>query len=145
MSKTFELSTLARIGLRSRSSRFSAPRETCASKSVRPIISSILSTPSSASISLTSSAMKVIKFITFSGVPVNFSRSRGSWTQTPTGHVFEWHWRTIMHPIATRLNVPMPYSSAPSIAAITMSRPVFNPPSVLKVTESRRLLSVRTW
>ena len=39
--------------------------------------------------SRTSSAMKVIRLMTFSGVPVNLARSRSSWTQTPTGHVFE--------------------------------------------------------
>ncbi len=72
--------------------------------------------------------------MTFSGVPVNFSRSFSSWTQTPTGHVFEWHWRTMMQPMATRLNVPMPYSSAPKMAAMTMSRPVLRPPSVRSLT-----------
>ncbi len=40
--------------------------------------------------------------MTFSGLPVNLARSRSSWVQTPTGQVFEWHWRTMMQPIATR-------------------------------------------
>ena len=82
--------------------------------------------------------------ITFSGVPVNFSRSFSSCEQTPTGQVLEWHCLTIIHPIATKLAVPIPYSSAPSIAAITISLPVFNPPSVRKITLSRRLFNDKT-
>ena len=50
-----------------------------------------------------------------------------------------------MHPIATKDEVPIPYSSAPIIAAITISRPVFNPPSVLKVTLCLKLFKVRIW
>ena len=72
--------------------------------------------------------------MTFSGVPVNLARSRSSCTHTPTGHVLEWHWRTMMQPIATRLSVPMPNSSAPRIAAMTISRPVLRPPSVRSFT-----------
>ncbi len=81
---------------------------------------------------------------TLSAVPVNFSRSAGSWVQTPTGQVFDWHWRTMMQPMAISAAVPMPNSSAPSIAAITMSRPVRSPPSVRRITRSRRLLIVST-
>ena len=55
---------------------------------------------------------------------------------TQSGQVFEWHWRTMMQPIATRLSVPMPNSSAPSIAAMTMSRPVRIPPSARRRTRS---------
>ena len=47
--------------------------------------------------------------------------------------------------VATKDEVPIPYSSAPIIAAITMSRPVFNPPSVLKVTLCLKLFNVRIW
>ena len=75
----------------------------------------------------TSSAMKLNRLITFSGEPSNFFRSSSSWVQTPTGQVLLWHCRTMMQPIATRLAVPMPNSSAPSMAAITTSRPVFMP------------------
>ena len=89
--------------------------------------------------------MKVIRLITFSGVPVNLARKRSSWTHTPTGQVFEWHCRTMMQPMATRLSVPMPNSSAPRIAAITMSRPVFKPPSVRSFTRWRRPFNVSTW
>jgi len=45
--------------------------------------------PSSAKISLTSDAMKVNRFTTLSGVPVNFSLNFSSCVQTPTGQVFE--------------------------------------------------------
>ena len=51
----------------------------------------------------------------------------------------------MMQPMATRLAVPMPNSSAPSMAAITTSRPVLMPPSARSFTRSRRRLSVRTW
>ena len=88
--------------------------------------------------------MKVMRLMTFSGVPVNFWRSFSSCTHTPTGQVLLWHWRTMMQPIATRLSVPMPNSSAPRIAAITMSRPVLSPPSVRSLTRWRRPLSVST-
>ena len=45
--------------------------------------------PILAKISLTSDAIKVNKFTTLSGVPLNFSLNFSSWVQTPTGHVFE--------------------------------------------------------
>jgi hypothetical protein len=45
--------------------------------------------------------MKVKRLTTFSGVPVNLARRRSSCTQTPTGQVLEWHWRTMMQPMAT--------------------------------------------
>ena len=41
--------------------------------------------------------------------------------------------------------MPIPYSSAPNIAAITISRPVRNPPSVRSVTRSRKLFIANTW
>ena len=65
--------------------------------------------------------------------------------QTPTGQVLEWHWRTMMQPIATSEAVPMPNSSAPIMAAMTMSRPVRMPPSARRTTEWRRLFRVSTW
>ena len=55
------------------------------------------------------------------------------------------HCLTIIHPIATSDEVPIPYSSAPIIAAIITSLPVFNPPSVRSVTLCLRLFKVRTW
>ena len=88
--------------------------------------------------------MKLKRFTTFSGEPAKRSRSRGSCVQTPTGQVLEWHWRTMMQPMATSEAVPMPNSSAPSMAAITTSRPVLMPPSVRRRTRWRRRLSVST-
>ena len=82
--------------------------------------------------------------MTLSGVPVNLARRASSWVQTPTGQVLEWHWRTMMQPIATSEAVPMPNSSAPIMAAMTMSRPVRMPPSARRTTEWRRLFSVST-
>ena len=78
--------------------------------------------------------MKENRLITFSGVPSYFSRKVSSWVHTPTGQVLLWHWRTMMQPIATSEAVPMPNSSAPSMAAITTSRPVLMPPSVRSFT-----------
>ena len=48
-----------------------------------------------------------------------------------------------MHPSAIIATEPKPYSSAPSKAAITTSQPVLRPPSVLKITLSRKLFSRR--
>ena len=78
-------------------------------------------------------------------MPVNFARSAGSCVHTPTGQVFDWHCRTMMQPIAISAAVPIPNSCAPSIAAMTMSRPVLSPPSVRSTTRSRRLFTVSTW
>ncbi len=89
--------------------------------------------------------MKLIRLMTFSGLPVKRSRRSGRWVQTPTGQVLEWHCRTRMQPMATSDSVPMPYSSAPSRAAMTMSRPVLSPPSVRRVTRWRSRLRVRIW
>ena len=93
----------------------------------------------------TSSATKLNRLMTFSGVPSNLARIAGSWLHTPTGQVLEWHCRTMMQPMATRLAVPMPNSSAPSMAAITTSRPVLMPPSVRSRTRWRSRLSISTW
>jgi hypothetical protein len=51
----------------------------------------------------------------------------------------------MMQPMATSEAVPMPNSSAPSMAAMTMSRPVRMPPSARRTTEWRRLFRVSTW
>ncbi len=80
--------------------------------------------------------------MTFSGVPPNLARNASSCVHTPTGQVLEWHWRTMMQPIATSDSVPMPNSSAPRIAAMTISRPVLRPPSVRSLMRPRRPLSV---
>jgi hypothetical protein len=63
------------------------PRLTWRSRSVRPTASLSVRRPSEARISRTSSAMKLKRLITFSGVPVNFARRSGRWLHTPTGQV----------------------------------------------------------
>src|SRR4030095_1098152 len=47
----------------------------------------------------------------------------------PTGQLSWWQVRTMRQPSASRAAVPKPYSSAPSRAARTTSRPVLKPPS----------------
>ena len=96
-------------------------------------------------ISRSSCAMKRMKFTTCSGLPVNFSRSRGSCVATPAGQVFRWQTRIMMQPIATSGAVAKPNSSAPSNAAMTTSRPVFSWPSVSTTMRRRRLLSTSVW
>src|SRR3546814_2904075 len=57
------------------------------------------------------SATKLNRLTTFSGVPVNLSRSEGFCVQMPTGQVLEWHCRTRMQPMAISEAVPMPHRS----------------------------------
>ena len=75
--------------------------------------------------------MKRKKFSTYSGLPVNFLRSSGSWVAMPTGQVLRWQTRIMMQPMTTSGAVAKPNSSAPSSAAMTTSRPVFSWPSDL--------------
>src|SRR6185369_4318804 len=99
------------------------------SRSLRPIRSSNLRMPSCAMIWRTSSATKKKKLTTCSGLPANFLRSTGSCVATPTGQVLRWHLRIMMQPSTTSGAVAKPNSSAPRIAPITTSRPVFIWPS----------------
>ena len=64
---------------------------------------------------------------------------------TPTGQVLRWHLRIMMQPSVTSGAVAKPNSSAPSIAAITTSRPVLRPPSVCSTTRLRRSFSTSVW
>src|SRR5438046_765872 len=75
--------------------------------------------------------------MTSSGLPANFLRNAGSCVAIPTGQVFRWHLRIMMHPIATNGAVENPNSSAPRRAAIATSRPVFSFPSVCTVMRGR--------
>src|SRR5690349_20142283 len=59
----------------------------------------------------------------------------------PTGQVFKWHLRIMMHPAAISGAVAKPNSSAPRIAAIATSRPVLRPPSAWTAMRPRRRLS----
>lgn len=62
--------------------------------------------------------------MTFSGFPANFFLKTGSWVATPTGQVFKWHFRIMVHPITIKGAVENPNSSAPSKAATTTSKPL---------------------
>lgn len=64
---------------------------------------------------------------------------------TPTGQLLVWHTRAMMQPVAIIATVPKPYSSAPSAAITSTSRPVRMPPSHRRATRSRRPLVVRIW
>ncbi len=96
------------------------------STSTWPIISCIVRKPSAAMCSRTSWAMYSMKLTTNSGLPLNFLRSSGFCVATPTGQVSRWQTRIMMQPLTTSGAVAKPNSSAPSSAAITTSRPVFN-------------------
>ena len=74
-------------------------------------------------------------------MPLKRLRSSGSWVAIPTGQVFRWQARIMMQPVAISGAVEKPISSAPSIAAITTSRPVFSWPSVCTTMRERRSLS----
>ena len=112
--------------------------------STRPIMSSIFRNPSFAINSRTSSATKKKKLIRCSGSPLNFFRRSLSCVAIPTGHVFKWHLRIIMQPMAMSGMVANPNSSAPSNAAMTTSRPVCNFPSVCNRTRLRKSFITNT-
>ena len=111
-------------------------------RSVRPTSSSTVRTPSFAMYSLSSSAINLMKFITYSGFPANRLRSSGFCVATPTGHVSRLQTRIMTHPIVTRGAVANPNSSAPKSAAIATSRPLMSLPSVSMRTRSRSPFSI---
>ena len=59
----------------------------------------------------------------------------------PTGQVLRWHLRIMMQPSTTSGAVAKPNSSAPSIAPITTSRPVFIWPSTCTAMRPRSRFS----
>ena len=81
------------------------------------------------------------KFTTYSALPLKRSRSTGFCVATPTGQVSRWQTRIMMQPLTTSGAVAKPYSSAPSSAAMTTSRPVLSWPSACTTIRSRRPLS----
>ena len=83
--------------------------------------------------------------MTFSGLPRNLARRSSRWVATPTGQVFRWQTRNMAQPAAISAAVPKLNSSAPRIAAMTMSRPVFMPPSVRRTTRPRSPFIISTW
>ena len=115
------------------------------SKSLRPTSSSMVRTPSLAMYSRSSSAMKRIKFITYSGLPAKRFRSSGFWVAIPAGQVSRLQTRIITQPMVTSGAVAKPNSSAPSIAAIATSRPVISLPSVSIRTLLRSPFKIRVW
>mmetsp|Transcript_23435 Transcript_23435/g.61184 ORF Transcript_23435/g.61184 Transcript_23435/m.61184 type:complete len:202 (+) Transcript_23435:1002-1607(+) len=108
-----------------------------------PTNSSIVVIPNDCKVRRISSASRKKKLMTCSGWPSNFARSSGSCVAMPTGQVFRWHLRIMMHPRAMSGPVDRAYSSAPSAAAMQMSLGVFSWPSVCKRTRSLKSLSTR--
>src|SRR6185312_2210964 len=98
--------------------------------------------PNAARYSRTSWATNSKKLTTYSALPVNLARNVGFWVATPTGQVSRWQTRIMMQPETTKGAVAKPYSSAPSRAAITTSRPVLSWPSVCTTIRSRSLLAI---
>ncbi len=104
-------------------------------QSLLPTISLTVRKPSFAIYSRSSSAIKRIKFSTYSGFPLKRFRSLGFCVAIPTGHVSRLQTRIITQPIATSGAVAKPNSSAPSRAAIATSLPLINFPSVSSFTQ----------
>ena len=132
----------SKTGVRSRPLVFQCSTASSTSRaSAWPMASSRVRKPSSASSSRTSLATNRKKFSTNSGLPVYRLRSTGFCVATPTGQVSRWQTRIITQPATISGAVAKPYSSAPSSAAMTTSRPVFMPPSTWTVIRSRKPLS----
>ena len=84
--------------------------------------------------------------ITISGRPMKcFARSTSCCVATPVAQLLRWQMRRYLQPSATIGAVPKPKLSAPRIAALMTSRPVFRPPSVCRRTRSRRPFVRSVW
>ena len=81
----------------------------------------------------------------YQNVPSNFFLKTGSWVATPTGQVFKWHFRIMVHPMTINGAVENPNSSAPKSAATTTSKPVRIWPSAWRTTRDLRSFRVKTW
>ena len=114
-------------------------------KSVRPTSSSTVRTPSLAMISRSSSAMYIMKLMTYSGFPAKRARRRGSWVAMPTGQVFWLQTRIMTQPMEISGVVAKPNSSAPSMQAMATSRPVISLPSASTRTRVRRPFWMSVW
>ena len=80
-----------------------------------------------------------------SGRPMKYSlRSFSFCVATPVAQLFRWQMRRYLQPSATIGPVPKPKDSAPRIAALMTSSPVFRPPSVCTRTRPRRPLARST-
>ena len=111
----------------------SSPSRTL-SRSERPTNSSTVCTPSFAMYSRSSSAIKCMKLMTYSGFPLKRLRSSGFCVAIPTGQVSKLQTRIITHPMVTSGAVANPNSSAPRSAAMATSLPVISFPSVSILT-----------
>ena len=67
------------------------------------------------------------------------------WVATPVAQLFRWQILKYLQPIAIIGPVPKPNDSAPRIAALTTSNPVFKPPSACSLTLCRKLLALKAW
>ena len=116
-----------------------------ASFSTWPTISLILLTPILAIHSLKSWAINLIKFSTYSGLPLNLALNSGFWVATPTGQVSRLQTLIITQPIVISGPVAKPNSSAPKRQATATSLPVNNLPSVSITTLFLRLFIRSAW
>ncbi|CRR20117.1 hypothetical protein PAERUG_P45_London_17_VIM_2_12_12_03596 [Pseudomonas aeruginosa] len=140
------ISSLPSNGARSRFCCLAVSPGRISSRSVRPISSPRLRTPRRASHSRVSVAMKVKKLITIAVVPMKWSlRNLSFCVATPVAQLFRWQMRRYLQPRAIIGAVPKPKLSAPRMAALITSRPVFRPPSVCTRTLPRRSLPRRVW
>ena len=134
------------MGVRSRLCCLAVSPGRHSSRSTRPISSSRERTPSLASHSRVSVATKVKKLTTRSTSPTKWvSLSCAFCVATPVAQLFRWQIRRYLHPIATIGAVPKPKLSAPKIAALTTSSPVFIPPSACRRTLPRSRLPRSVW
>ena len=115
---------------------------TCAKCPAMPTILSTVWNPSSAIISRRFCARKRMRLITYSGLPLKRERSAGFCVATPTGQVSRLQTRIITQPMETSGSVAKPNSSAPSSAAMAMSRPVMSLPSVSTRTLPRKPFAI---
>ncbi len=83
------------------------------------------------------------KFTTYSALPLNALAQHRVLRRDAHGQVSRWQTRIMMQPLTTSGAVAKPYSSAPSSAAITTSRPVLSWPSACTTIRSRSPLSSR--
>ena len=95
--------------------------------------------------SLSSCAIKRMKFSTYSGFPRNLLRSSGFCVATPTGQVSRLQTLIITQPIVTSGAVAKPNSSAPRSAAMATSRPLISLPSVSIRTRLRSPFMISVW
>ena len=135
----------ARTLLKSTLASYSVRLSFFLSSSTWPTISSIVLKPSLAIYSLSSLAMKSMKFSTYSGLPMNLFLSSGFCVAIPMGQVSRLHTLIITQPRVTSGAVANPNSSAPRRHAIATSLPLISLPSVSIFTRFLRPFSLSVW